>query len=375
MNHVHKEGKIYGYGPYIREMNVWLNYVDEVEVVGPFTDRNVLEIDLAYRHSRLQYRRIPLFSLTSKSEILKTFFKLPVLFWVIYKSMKRADHLHLRCPGNVGLIACLVQILFPSKIKTAKYAGNWDMKSKQPWSYRFQKWILNNTFLTRNMQVLVYGEWENCSRNIMPFFTASYSEKDKKDVQIRKLLVPSENRKELIKFLFVGTLSEGKRPFYAVQLVQALKNKGYAVTLDIYGEGNQRAIVEEYINAQLLKDTVILHGNKNAETVLNAYQESHFLILPSKSEGWPKVVAEAMFWGCVPVATSVSCVPFMVDRGNRGGLLTMNLIEDVENLMFCIEDDLIYEKMASKAMDWSRQYTLDYFESEVKALLKEEDKL
>ena len=34
-------------------------------------------------------------------------------------------------------------------------------KSKQPWTYKLQKWILSNTFLTRNMQVLVYGEWES----------------------------------------------------------------------------------------------------------------------------------------------------------------------------------------------------------------------
>jgi len=74
--------------------------------------------------------------------------------------MVQADYIHLRCPGNMGLEA-LVQMLFPNKPKTAKYAGNWNPKSKQPWSYRLQKWILSYTFLTQNMQVLVYGEWSN----------------------------------------------------------------------------------------------------------------------------------------------------------------------------------------------------------------------
>ena len=70
----------------------------------------------------------------------------------------------------MGLIGAIVNILFPNKQKTAKYAGNWDPKSKQPWSYRLQKWILSNTFLTKNMQVLVYGEWPNQTKNIKPFF-------------------------------------------------------------------------------------------------------------------------------------------------------------------------------------------------------------
>jgi hypothetical protein len=31
-----------------------------------------------------------------------------------------------------------------------------------------------------------------------------------------------------------------------------------------------------------------------------------------------------MFWGCVPIVTSVSCIPFMLDYGKRGVLLDKN---------------------------------------------------
>ena len=116
--------------------------------------------------------------------------------------MRWADHIHLRCPGNVGLLGSLVQVFFPSKPKTAKYAGNWDPKAKQPLSYKIQKWLLSNTLLTKNMTVLVYGEWPNQTKNIKSFFTATYREADKKEIQIRKLEAD-------IQFVFVGTLSVG----------------------------------------------------------------------------------------------------------------------------------------------------------------------
>ena len=58
----------------------------------------------------------------------------------------------------------------PKTPKSAKYAGNWDPKSKKPWSYQLQQWILSNTFLTKNMKVLVYGVWDGQSQNIYPFF-------------------------------------------------------------------------------------------------------------------------------------------------------------------------------------------------------------
>ena len=278
--------------------------------------------------------------------------------------MRKADHIHLRCPGNMGFLASFIQILFPNKIKTAKYAGNWDSKSKQPFSYKFQKWILSNTFLTGNMQVLVYGQWEGSSKNIKPFFTATYNEVDKSPIVSRDL-------NDKIHFVFVGALVSGKNPLYAIQLLETLHKNGVEVTLDLYGEGAERIKLKEYINQNKLENIISLKGNQTQEMVKKAYEQSHFVILPSESEGWPKAVAEGMFWGCVPVATKVSCVPFMLDHGNRGVLLEMNLEKDVNQLEILLGNEVNYEIKSEKASDWSRNYTLDVFEDEIKKLLKQ----
>ena len=288
---------------------------------------------------------------------------MPGIVWKIYQTMKRADHIHLRCPGNIGLLGCLVQILFPSKPKTAKYAGNWDLRSKQPLSYRFQKWILSNTLLTKNMQVLVYGEWKNSTKNIKPFFTASYFEKDKTEVKPREL-------KGKILFLFVGTLSNGKQPLYAIRLVEQLYSKGHNVQLTIYGEGNERKMLENYISENELGKIVFLKGNQDQETIKATYCENHFVILPSLSEGWPKVVAEGMFWGCLPMASRVSCVPNMLEDGKRGLLLHLKLKQDVGNIESMLNDTGLYQDKVIKAIQWSRQFTMDVFEEEIKLLLQ-----
>ncbi|MEO1368695.1 MAG: glycosyltransferase, partial [Acidobacteriota bacterium] len=40
------------------------------------------------------------------------------------------------------------------------------------------------------------------------------------------------------------------------------------------------------------------------------YARAHFMVLPSvASEGWPKVLSEAMAWGAVPVASAISSIP------------------------------------------------------------------
>ncbi len=81
--------------------------------------------------------------------------------------MHRANHLHIRCPGNIGLLTCVAQIFFPKKPKTVKYAGNWDPYAVQAFSYRLQKKILNSTFLSKNVKVLVYGKWTGMSKNLI----------------------------------------------------------------------------------------------------------------------------------------------------------------------------------------------------------------
>ena len=166
VQHIKSHNDYYGYAPYIREMNIWLQYVDEVTVVAPLVEKELNPIHEKYRHSKITFNKVPEFNITSFSNIFITVFRLPMIFIAVYKAMSKADHIHLRCPGNMGLIGAFVQILFPKKPKTAKYAGNWDPNAKQPLTYKLQRWILSNAFLTKNMKVLVYGNWNNQSKNI-----------------------------------------------------------------------------------------------------------------------------------------------------------------------------------------------------------------
>ena len=113
-----------------------------------------------------------------------------------------------------------------------------------------------------------------------------------------------------------------------------------------------------------------MHGNQDAEVLKKAYQKGHFVVLPSKSEGWPKAVAEAMFWGAVPLSTPVSCVSNILDNGNRGILLQMNLEKDALKINELINNNTDFEKKSKAAINWSQDYTLELFETEIQKLLR-----
>jgi glycosyltransferase involved in cell wall biosynthesis len=360
--HILRQNQYFAYGPYVREMNIWIGQAAKVIIVAPMSEVEITDLENHYEHQNIEFVKIDSFDILSAKSALSAIFKIPKIGWSVFDAMSKANHIHLRCPGNIGLIGAFVQMLFPKKAKTAKYAGNWDPKAKQPWTYELQKWILGNTFLSRNMQVLVYGKWEGRSKNIKSFFTASYRESDKQQIIATQL-------EGQIHFVFVGTLVKGKNPLYAIQLVEGLWHKGHNVVLSLYGEGSEREKLEYYIEENNLEQIISLKGNKTQEVVKSAYQKSHFVLLPSESEGWPKVIAEGMFWGCVPLATAVSCVPFMIDYGNRGVLLEMHLENDVLQLELLLLNQFVYDSKQIQASDWSRKYTLDVFEDEIKRLL------
>lgn len=384
IEHCKQSEKYFSYGPYVREMNLWLKQVKETEIIAPLQNKTPPPFLQAYAHDKLKFTVIPSFNFLTFRNSVSALLKIPVIARKIYLGMERSEHIHLRCPGNVGLLSAIVQIFFPWKPKSAKYAGNWDPGAKQPWTYRLQKWILSNTFLTRNIEVLVYGEWPGQSRNIRSFFTASFSEKEIQEVKEKKFNGP-------LSFLFIGSLVEGKQPVEAVKLLQQLREKHSEekeLTMEIFGDGPEKEKLKAYCYNEGLSGIISFKGNRPIEDLKLAYQKSHFVILPSKSEGWPKALAEGMFFGCIPIATPVSCVPWMLGNGSRGILISEEsfsgsrmesgkrregsqflLEETVERIHDLIQDPEELKRMSEEAKKWSQQYTLEKFEEAIKGIL------
>ena len=362
VNHKNVDKKYYAYEPYVKEMNIWINHVDEVEIVAPLDQGKKDAIDLAYKHDNLIFTKIPSIKFTSILSSLKSLLLLPRIIWVIYKACKRTDHIHLRSPGNIGLLGCFVQIIFPNKSKTAKYSGNWDFRSRQPVSYRLQKWILSNEFLTKNMKVLVYGIWPNQTKNILPFFTASFSKKEIENLRTIKDFNGN------LKFVFVGSLVQGKRPLLAIQIIDKLNKSGIHSTLSIFGEGKLKNELQEYIAENDLNRFITLHGNVDKKELKSAYKQSHFVVLASKSEGWPKALAEGMFYGVIPIATEISCVNWMLDYGRRGIIIEPELVSATNKILSTLRNGNL-ESMSVASQQWSQKYTLEKFEQEITKLI------
>ncbi len=232
----------------------------------------------------------------------------------IRSELEGAGIMHVRCPANISLEALL---LLRKKRRTPtswiKYGGNWRPSSPEPLSYRLQRMYLQRSW--PNSMVTVNGTWPGQPRHVHSFlnpsFTAREGRRAASSTQDKYLDLP-------VRLLFAGRLSPGKGAIRALQVLAQLTRRGIDARLDFAGEGVCGATLRQSAGELGLERKISLHGWLSQSRLHALYERAHFAILPSVSEGWPKVLSEAMAFGAVPLAGAVSCIPQVMAQAGTG---------------------------------------------------------
>jgi len=103
-----------------------------------------------------------------------------------------------------------------------------------------------------------------------------------------------------------------------------------------------------------LTDSVLLMGHLGHDELIELYNVSEIFALSSKSEGFPKVLLEAMACGCKIVTTPVGSVPEIMKGGNfltghEENMFARTLVEASDST--CQELFDTYDKILKK-YDW-----------------------
>jgi len=124
-----------------------------------------------------------------------------------------------------------------------------------------------------------------------------------------------EGKKEMIA---VGRLTSQKGFDTLVQVMYMIRWQIEDWHLTIYGEGEDRPMLEQMIEARGLEDMITLHGA--TDNVSKAYQNASFGIMSSRFEGFPMVLLEAAATGLPMVSFDCPTGPSDIYR-NGGGIV------------------------------------------------------
>lgn len=237
-------------------------------------------------------------------------------FRLIRQEILTADALYIRSPANVAMaaLAALASVRRKPPICWVKYAGEWRGRCNQPWSYSLQgAWLrmgLAGGFVTVN------GDIAGEPAHVLSLPNPSFSTDER---QTAEFLTRDKQLTGPVRLVFAGRLVADKGPLFAVQVCRALQSLGFTATLDLAGDGPERRNIEEFVLRQGMHG-IRLHGWLDPSNLEQLWSQAHFAVLPSATEGWPKVLSEAMAYRTVPIATPVGAIPFILS-GTEAGLV------------------------------------------------------
>lgn len=115
-----------------------------------------------------------------------------------------------------------------------------------------------------------------------------------------------EKRQKIL--LAVGSLKKEKSYKNLIKAFKKAAESFKDYQLHIAGDGHLRSELELLVQKEGLKEKVRFCGNLNMKQLVDKYNSATCFILSSYTEGFPKVVLEAIFSGCKVVATDVGSI-------------------------------------------------------------------
>jgi glycosyltransferase involved in cell wall biosynthesis len=304
---------------------------------------------------------------------VKLFFKKGLLnklfmpFWFLYYLPKfirlilNSDAIHTPIPSNIGTIGFLLAHLF-NKPLYIRHCGNWFVQRST--AERFWHWYMGKFAGGKKVFLTTGGSDESPSKinsNIKWIFSSSLT-----IAEIEESTCLSKNWSSPNRICIVCRQEKGKGTELVLEALKKFKDIGQMFYFDIVGDGSYLNELKEITNNLQLNNQVIFHGKLNHSEVLEVLQQNHFFVYPTASEGFPKVVLEAMSQQLIVVTTAVSVLGGLIQDSKAGVILKERTAEEVvKQLELLLSEDVNLPKLSANAIAYSKQFTLENWANEI----------
>lgn len=341
-----KGGKVYAFGPVARELQELAVVFDEIIWLG-CKEHTQLYADTLVTHPNIRCVQMP----SVKHKYFNAFFALlayPVFLFNIFKYSLSATHIHTRGPSHPALLSVLYSFMDSKRAYWHKYAGEWN-RPGIPATYRLQRILLNKLRTKINIKITVNASI--AEGNIIPFENPALYEDELNEY------VEKDYSREL-SLLFVGNLTEAKGINNLLSAFQSNSLSNRYIKLIVAGDGDLMGQIKSGVHTG-----IEVVGYQTREQLKLYYKQCHFLLLPSRSEGFPKVIAEAAAYGCIPVVSDISNISSYIYNGVNGFLMkdiSPKGITEKLNSIAVMENDIL-KQISKKALAIANLFTYERF--------------
>lgn len=315
----------------------------------------------AIRDMRISFASLPAYK--GPLQFLVVF--LPLLFSVLKCS--RIDGVHiLRLPGAIGSMALPFFLLFRRSFGVELVGDPFSVFANGGVSGRLSSvYQCVFTWLTRkacsNAAAVAYVT-KQVMQKAYPVshgaFTTHYS-----SIQLDSALIVSSREIRQVEsdcsftILMVGSMEQRYKGFdVMIRALRILRQSDFNVVVKIAGDGAYRAELESLAHELNVADYVFFLGLLSRESVLSLMDEVDLFVMPSRTEGLPRALIEAMARGLPALGSDVGGIPELLDDEY------IFESENYENLAVMVEslinDGSLRVKMSKKNIEVARSYEI-----------------
>lgn len=276
--------------------------------------------------------------------------------------------------GNRNLEAMFVSKILGVKKRVASVRN----ASKEEYRYykKFEKYstdVICNSQKAKNDLEGMYGKNEKLKIIYNGIDVTKYKLEKNTNYLKKELNILEKNRIGI----FIGRVSKQKNHVECIKAyIELFKNRSLTQEDRLYLVGNilEKTIYEEIINLinkNSLSENIIYLGER--KDIINLLSISDYLILPSKYEGFPNVVMEAMLTDTFVLATDVGGTAELVENMKTGLLIDKpmkeNIIKNINKYITLEKEER--ERVIKNAREKIENFTIEKLVKETLKVYKE----
>jgi glycosyltransferase involved in cell wall biosynthesis len=305
----YRNGNWYIFNAVAKELDFISELFESITIILSDYSNDDVDRSLILLDSKVKVIALPKIGGNTLVSKIKTVMILPLYGFQIIKNIFLNESVHLRGPNTVTLLTMFILPFFQFKNVWFKYATNWNNAMSSA-NYKFQKWILTNVLVKSN--VTINGFWANLPPHVFPFENPCLTELQVFDGE---QTIKSKQFDTPFDLVFIGRIDSAKGVDILIDFIGKINNNAIGF-FHVIGEGVLKSEFKKVLNAQGISNK--FYGNLSQVELFDILKKSHCILLPSKSEGFPKVLAEAMNFGCIPIASNVGSISHYIQNGFSG---------------------------------------------------------
>lgn len=248
----------------------------------------------------------------------------------------------------------------------------------------WREWVLNNIC----SNVLLYYLFKRVYLEVDTIVVLAYSFKEnlitlgvpENKIVVSRTMFDKRNiitydhvNNQVATFLFVGRFSKDKGVYDILDAISVLKDEGIECKMKFVGYGKlttDENILREYAKERNIISYCEFEGYKSGPQKYHAYASADIFIFPSKYEGCPNVVIEALGSGLFVLCSDVGALKEIVTHGVNGRIMELYCGKHIAaNMAWCIKNiDHIRSLRKSIKLFAEQYYEKDIMVEQFKAL-------